>query len=634
MRADRTLRIAVWEAKSSVGAVDRRTGLAILLVLLLIGALVPALVMTSPAPGADLYRVGVSESNEYHPVVEAEPELQAVDPEGTVVNGDSVDLRISGRTVIVGDSEKSKAAAGVFREAVLDYNTYLMNLEADRAAAFPVTVNLRYAQQSALEVNQGGPGSPGEEEPAGEPGTATADQPATDSDQTGVEDSPGGTESAEDTVDLGGEGTPQEGEDGTEMTESAPDGPAETATPPAQDQNGGIFNGGPLDGFFGTEQAGTPTSISPPFPLESLLLAFMFLLPFNFVIQAYGSSVIAERINRRGEPLLVSPATRGDIIVGKALPYFLGSVAITAVIAYVLGAGILSVAAITPLAALFIAATFLAGMLSRSYKELTFTTVTISVLFTGYAFLPAVFAEVHPIAAISPLTIVVHELQGIPIAWQTFLFATLPATFAAAVMFVFGKGIYREEDLFTQRPLPQKAIDAFAAPLTARWRVGLWTGLFIPFVLVAELLAVALLYLLPVELSIPILLGAIALIEEVAKSIHVFAGFERSRFEPGLRSAIGLGLISGVGFFLAEKVLAITQLVGLPNLEIGQAAFAPEVLGLTPALLLFAPLVLHTVTAAISAVGAERSRRAYVIAVLVASLVHLGYNLAVVNTLA
>jgi ABC-type transport system permease protein len=72
----------------------------------------------------------------------------------------------------------------------------------------------------------------------------------------------------------------------------------------------------------------------------------------------------------------------------------------------------------------------------------------------------------------------------------------------------------------------------------------------------------------------------------------------------------------------------------LPNLEIGQAAFAPEVLGLTPALLLVAPLVLHTVTAAISAVGAERSRRSYIIAVLVASLVHLGYNLAVVNTLA
>jgi ABC-type Na+ efflux pump permease subunit len=360
----------------------------------------------------------------------------------------------------------------------------------------------------------------------------------------------------------------------------------------------------------------------------------MFLLPFNVVIQAYGSSVIAERINRRGEPLLVSPASRGDIVIGKALPYFLGSIAITAVIALAIGGGLLSVAAVAPLAALFLAATFVAGMLARSYKELTFVTVTISVSLTGYAFIPAVFAEVHPIAAISPLTLVVDDLRAVSVTWGDFLFATAPVTLAAVVLFALGTGIYREEDMFTQRPLPQKAIDALAAPLRSRWRVGLWTALFIPFVLLMELFAVAAVFILPVSLSVPLLLGLVAVIEEIAKSIHVYAGYQRARFGTSLRSAAIIGGISGLGFFLAEKVLVITQLVGLPELRVGQVAFAPEVLGVEPALLLFAPLVLHVVTAGISAVGASRTRVTYALGLLLAAVVHVLYNLAVVTSLA
>lgn len=639
MSPDRTFHIAVWETTRSVGSVDRRTGAAILVVLLVLGSLVPALLLVNPTPGAGLYRVGVAETSPYYDVVRADPQLHAVDPTTAGLMDGPSDIVVSGTHVLVADTEKSKAAAGVFRESVSDYNTYLMSLESDTRAAFPVTVSLRYVEQSSLQIDTAGGGSG-----------------ATDtSDETGGDDQPAaGTISPTETVDDAGsgvDGTTAGGDtaptDGTESTAEEQSPLTSTAPGDSQDETGGdgtdlegtdgengLVGSSPVDGFFGTAQAGTPASISPPFPLESLLLAFIFLLPFNFVIQAYGSSVIAERINRRGEPLLVSPASRGDIIVGKALPYFLGSIAITTIIAFVLGGGVLSVVAIAPIAALFIAATFLAGLLSRSYKELTFSTVTISVVLTGYAFLPAVFAEVHPIAAISPLTTVVNDLQGTPITWEAFLFGTLPAALSAIVLFVLGTGIYREEDLFTQRSLPQKALDALAAPLHARWRVGLWTALFIPFVLVAELLAVAMLYLLPVGVSIPILLAVIAIIEELAKSLHVYAGFQRGRFPVGVRSSIVIGVISGVGFFVAEKVLAVTQLVGLPNLDVGQAAFAPEVLGLTPVVLLFAPLLLHTSTAAISAVGAQRSRLWYGFGLLVASGIHLGYNLVVVSSLA
>ena len=49
--------------------------------------------------------------------------------------------------------------------------------------------------------------------------------------------------------------------------------------------------------------------------------------------------------------------------------------------------------------------------------------------------------------------------------------------------------------------------------------------------------------------------------------------------------------------------------------------------------LLLAPLALHVVTASISAVGASRSKRAYVLALGAAIAVHVAYNLTVVSVL-
>jgi RsiW-degrading membrane proteinase PrsW (M82 family) len=159
----------------------------------------------------------------------------------------------------------------------------------------------------------------------------------------------------------------------------------------------------------------------------------------------------------------------------------------------------------------------------------------------------------------------------------------------------------------------------------------------LPFVLVAELVVVALLFALG-EVSIPLVLVAVAVIEEVAKSLHVYAGYAHARFDRTFRTALVVGGFSGLGFFVAEKFALIAQLVDLPDLEIGRAALnsqAPLNAGLPlPVValgLLLAPLALHVVTASISAVGASRGKRSYVAALTVAVCVHLGYNLAVVS---
>ena len=625
MTPRRLLRIARWELSRSLGSVDRRAVAGLLVVGLLLGTLGPALSVAQPTPGAGLYRVGISETSPYAPVVASESRLEAVGPES--VDASEVDILIDGTDLVVPDREISRAAASVFRDAVVTYNDQRLRQDPDVAAAFPVTVSLTYVEQLPSRPVADDPGeeSTGETSPSPPGETTEADQSTPSVTGTGATTAT--STSNQPTAEGASTTTPGERtatrEQATTVAETAGAGEA------TDDGN----RGGPVADLLGGGQSGTPGDIRPPFPLESLLLAFVFLLPFNFVIQAYGSSVFGERIDRRGEPLLVTPASRGDIVLGKALPYFVGMIALTGLIAFALDGSARSILAITPLAALFLAATFVAGILARSYKELTFTTVTISLGLTAYAFLPAVFAEVHPIAAISPLTIVVNDLQGVPIAWETFLLGTAPAGLSAAVLFAFGTGIYREEDLFTRKPLPAKLLDALAAPLSSRWRVGLWTALFIPFVLVAELLAVAALFVVPVELSIPLILGVVAVVEELAKSLHVYAGYHRGRFAAGRVGAVLVGLSSGVGFFVAEKLLAITQLVGLPNLDVGRAAFGSDVLGLGVGVLFLAPLALHAVTAVASALGASHSRRRYLLGLVVAVGIHVTYNLAVVRLL-
>jgi len=158
------------------------------------------------------------------------------------------------------------------------------------------------------------------------------------------------------------------------------------------------------------------------------------------------------------------------------------------------------------------------------------------------------------------------------------------------------------------------------------------TALFIPFVFVAELLAIAVLFIAPIKLSIPLILVVIAAVEEVAKSVHVYAGFESGRFDRSAKTALLLGAVSGLGFFLAEKATAIAQVVGLPDLALGEAALQPA--GVTPSttlLLLAGPLVLHTVTAGISALGARKRLRWYLVSLLAATAVHAAYNFGVVT---
>jgi ABC-type Na+ efflux pump permease subunit len=581
-RLGRTLRIARWEVARSVGTLDRQT-VAVGVVALLAASAVVAVGVTTGgvAPDRGIYRVGVAPDSPYRTPVADTSALTPRPADPDLVQTGGAEVVVTDDGVVVADSQKGRAALAAFREAVRRHNLALMEAESNRSAAFPVVVTLRYVSRGTGPVAGAGGGG------------------------DGGADGGGGAPAPDDGADSGDDAL---------------------AAPAVGGGTAGLFGGG--------RTGGSPAEISPPFPFASLVLAFLFLVPMNFVVQAYGSSVLEERIGRRGELLLVSPASPGEIVAGKTLPYLAGLVVTVAGVAALVGGGPLSVAAVLPLGLTFLGATFAAAMFARSFKELTFVTVSVSVFLTAYAFVPAIFTDVTPVALISPLTLVVRDLQGATVTVGEYLFSTGPAALVGLSLFVLGVGIYREEDMFTQRAVPLKLLDALAARIAGRRSAATLAALSIPFVLLAELLALALLFAVPREAALPVLFVAIAVVEEVAKSLHVYAGLHEGPWTDRrtVRAALPLGVLAGLGFFVGEKAFVVVQVVGLSTVALGEATAATA--GVLPtAGLLVAPLVLHAVTASASAVGATRGPRGYLVGLAGAVVLHAAYNLAVVSSL-
>ena len=619
MKPRKLLRIARWEVQKNAGGLDRRTVAITVVMIVLFAAVSPLIAAGGVGLEDGVYRVGVDEDSQYYGVAQSDPtfEIVAGADERDLRTGE-IELLVDGRTIRVADSRKGSAAYSEFRESVQRYNNQQLAGEANQTAAFPVEVTVEFREQS---------------DPGGTDGQ-TDDGTTTDGGDGG--DGSGGTDDG--STDGGATDGSDGGTDGGETDGGSTDGSGDGGT-----AGGSVGSAAPT---LGQDQiSGSPADISPPFPFQSLVLAFVFVIPLNFLIQAYGSTMLSERLNRRGELMLVSPVSRLDIIGGKTLPYFLGAMAVEGVIAvslfYIAQGGLggaISLFAVMPIVLLFLSATFLGAMFARSFKELTFITVTITVVLTSYAFVPAIFTESGAVALISPLTLVVRELQGEALTLSAVVFSTLPPLLTAGLFFGLGSGLYRDEDLFDQRSLPGKVLDALAVPISRPRHVGIMTIVLIPFVFVSQLLAIALLFAVQqvsVQLATVLILVVVAVVEEFAKSLHIYAAHTHNRFERTMRMAVILGIASGVGFFVGEKIALLAQLVGLQEVATAEAGLSGGI-AQGPILLLFllAPLMLHVVTATISAVGAKGSRRSYLAAVAVAIVVHLAYNLTVVSAVA
>ena len=131
-----------------------------------------------------------------------------------------------------------------------------------------------------------------------------------------------------------------------------------------------------------------PDQLSPPLPFDSIILVFVFIFPLYFTSQFFMMSIMNERIERQGEPLLSLPVKTSSIIIGKMLPYFLGMLAICTGITVYIQASPLVLLPLVPIIIFFLANALVIGMLARSFKELSFISIFFSTVATSYLFFP------------------------------------------------------------------------------------------------------------------------------------------------------------------------------------------------------------------------------------------------------
>ncbi len=92
-------------------------------------------------------------------------------------------------------------------------------------------------------------------------------------------------------------------------------------------------------------------------------------------------------------------------------------------------------------------------MLSRSFKELSFISICFSMVATCYLFFPSIFANVHVISLISPLTLIVLTIQGSAWTVTDYLYSTSLFWLTSAVLFYIAARNFKEERLFSEKKL-------------------------------------------------------------------------------------------------------------------------------------------------------------------------------------
>jgi ABC-type Na+ efflux pump permease subunit len=370
----------------------------------------------------------------------------------------------------------------------------------------------------------------------------------------------------------------------------------------------------------------TPSQLSPSLPFDSIIFVFVFIFPLYFTSQFFMMSVMNERIGRKGEVLLSSPLHPLVIIAGKMLPYFAGMLAASVVVILTARESLIILLPLLPVILFFLAAALLIGMLSRSFKELSFISIFFSTVATAYLFFPSIFANVHVISLVSPLTLVILEVQGTGFTASDYLYSTSLFYLTSGVLLYIGAVNFNAERLFDLRPFLPRLREFVASSLSREHpyrSLFLANLLLIPFVFMVQMMALVLFFNLPMPLSLVLLILFAAFAEELAKSIGVYSLFFGEFPGLPLRTAVLASAATALGFLAGEKLFLLFMLSQITESVFGSVLFLQQGI-----LLLWMPFLLHfagvlIVTLALRSGG----RRWYVPGILAATAVHSLYNL-------
>jgi hypothetical protein len=368
----------------------------------------------------------------------------------------------------------------------------------------------------------------------------------------------------------------------------------------------------------------TPSQLSPSLPFDSIILIFVFIFPLYFTSQFFMMSIMNERTGRKGEILLSTPVKASSIILGKMLPYFLGMIAICTGLTFWIQAPLIVLLPLVPVIFFFLANALLIGMLSRSFKELSFVSIFFSTVATSYLFFPSIFANVHVISFISPLTLIVLTLQGTAWTVTDYLYSTSLFWLTSAVLFYIAAKNFKDERLFSEKNLVTRLREFLSEVISLQrpfLSLFLLTGFSIPFIFMVQLMCLVLFFNLPMPLSLVLLLLFAALVEEIAKGIGIYTIYARNAAFFTWRNVMYASAATATGFLVGEKLLLFVTLAQITESVFGSILFLS--LGV-----LWMPLLLHFAgTLIVTCCLKLGGRRWFAPGLAMAMVVHCLYNL-------
>ncbi|ODS39711.1 hypothetical protein BEH94_06905 [Candidatus Altiarchaeales archaeon WOR_SM1_SCG] len=297
-----------------------------------------------------------------------------------------------------------------------------------------------------------------------------------------------------------------------------------------------------------------PGDLNLPFPFENIFLSFILIAPAFFFSMFFASSLLRERIERRGEVILSAPLRNSEILAGKMLPYLILTTIVSGAASFFLeNFTIFVVITIFILTVVLFTTTSLVVLLTRSPESANFILIFIYLGFFAYLFYPLMFAGIDTpdISMLSPITAMMQVEETGVMAFFEILY---PSIFLSIILFIFSAALFKDDVLFTERNALDKVSDIYEfvyfkkIPYTGTALSGI---LVFPMVFVIEIFLLFLLFPLGYKFLF-IVLPLMIIVEEFAKVFGVKSLILKKKIKNGFVH----GIFAGLGFFAVGKFVA------------------------------------------------------------------------------
>ncbi len=345
----------------------------------------------------------------------------------------------------------------------------------------------------------------------------------------------------------------------------------------------------------------TPSEFSVPNPIGKLLYGLLFIVPSYFIIQAFSASLLEDRSLRRLEVLLTT-RPKWEVLFGMNLPYIVLSIGLVVATLVAFNERIESLVFIIPLLFFFFSLSTFSAFIARSYREMSFISIVVSIFVALYVFIPAAFSGTVSVSKISPITLLLEYFEGGYFNMHEYLFSTLQFYVMSGTLYYL---CLKSFEIEPQRSILDKIFEVSERAVKKGYHAFFASILSIPFIFMLEFFLVLIFF--SISRSFIFLLIPVAVAEEFFKGLFISSAYKNGS------NLISPAIFSAFGFFLGEKLIVLVNLVEEYDLIFSQ-------------LLLF-PLLLHVIAAFVFAILLKKG---FFKALACSSSVHLLYNVVVV----